>query len=38
MEDGVLLALADIASQSGMPWEPLWKELRDGGRLHFETY
>ncbi len=38
MEDGVLLALADIASQSGMPWEPLWKQLRDGGRLHFETY
>jgi len=38
MEDGVLLALADIANQSGQPWEPLWKRLRDLGRLHFETY
>jgi benzoyl-CoA oxygenase/reductase BoxA protein len=38
MEEGVLLALADIANQSGQPWEPLWKRLRDMGRLHFETY
>jgi benzoyl-CoA oxygenase/reductase BoxA protein len=38
MEDGVLLALADIANQSGQPWEPLWKRLRELGRLHFETY
>jgi benzoyl-CoA oxygenase/reductase BoxA protein len=38
MEDGVLLALADVANGSGQPWEPLWKRLRDMGRLHFETY
>ena len=38
MEEGVLLALADIANQSGQAWEPLWKRLRDMGRLHFETY
>jgi benzoyl-CoA 2,3-dioxygenase component A len=38
MVDGVLLALADIANQSGQAWEPLWRRLRDMGRLHFETY
>ncbi len=38
MEDGVLSALTDIANQSGQPWEPLRKRLRDTGRLHFETY
>ena len=38
MEDGVLAALTDIANQSGQAWEPLWRKLRDRGRLHFETY
>ena len=38
MEDGVLVALADIANQSGQAWEPLWRKLKEGGRLHFETY
>lgn len=38
MEDGVVLALAEIANQSGQPWEPLMRTLRDSGRLHFETY
>jgi benzoyl-CoA oxygenase/reductase BoxA protein len=38
MEDGVVQALADIANQSGQAWEPLWRKLRDLGRLHFETY
>jgi benzoyl-CoA oxygenase/reductase BoxA protein len=38
MEDGVLQALTDIANESGQPWEPLWRRLRDMGRLHFETY
>jgi benzoyl-CoA oxygenase/reductase BoxA protein len=38
MEEGVIQALADIANESGQPWEPLWKKLRDLGRLHFETY
>jgi benzoyl-CoA oxygenase/reductase BoxA protein len=38
MEDGVLKALADIATQHGLPWEPLWEKLKRLGRLHFETY
>ncbi len=38
MEEGVIQALTDIANESGQPWEPLWKKLRDLGRLHFETY
>ncbi|EYF01815.1 benzoyl-CoA 2,3-epoxidase subunit BoxA [Chondromyces apiculatus] len=38
MEEGVLQALADIANQSGQPWEPLWKKLKQLGRLHLETY
>ncbi|AKT38432.1 benzoyl-CoA 2,3-epoxidase subunit BoxA [Chondromyces crocatus] len=38
MEEGVLQALADIANQSGQPWEPLWKKLKQFGRLHLETY
>ena len=38
MEDGVLQALSEIANQSGQAWEPLWRKLRDSGRLHFETY
>lgn len=37
-EDGVVKALADIANDSDQPWEPLWRKLRDTGRLHFETY
>lgn len=38
MEDGVLQALTDVANQSGQAWEPLWRKLRETGRLHFETY
>jgi benzoyl-CoA oxygenase/reductase BoxA protein len=38
MEEGVIQALSDIANESGQPWEPLWKKLRELGRLHFETY
>lgn len=38
MEEGVLQALAEIANESGQPWDALWKKLRDLGRLHFETY
>ena len=38
MEEGVLQALTEIANQSGQAWEPLWRKMRDGGRLHFETY
>jgi benzoyl-CoA 2,3-epoxidase subunit A len=38
MEQGVLEALQDIANQHGMPWQPLWSQLKRAGRLHLETY
>lgn len=38
MEEGVLLALRDIAQDSGQDWETLAQALRQGGRLHLETY
>jgi benzoyl-CoA oxygenase/reductase BoxA protein len=38
MEEGVLKALADVVTESGSEWPPLYQKLRDLGRLHFETY
>jgi benzoyl-CoA 2,3-epoxidase subunit A len=38
MEEGVVLALHDIAQQAGMPWETVGEALRRSGRLHLETY
>jgi benzoyl-CoA 2,3-dioxygenase component A len=38
MEEGVILALRDIANESGTPWEVLGPSLQRGGRLHLETY
>jgi benzoyl-CoA 2,3-dioxygenase component A len=38
MEEGVLLALHDIAEQAGLSWEKLGIELKQNGRLHLETY
>ncbi len=38
MEEGVLLALRDVATQAGLDWETLAGKLRDGARLHLETY
>ncbi|MFN3829742.1 MAG: benzoyl-CoA 2,3-epoxidase subunit BoxA [Tepidimonas ignava] len=38
MEEGVLLALRDIALGAGLDWEALTRQLRDEGRLHLETY
>jgi len=38
MEDGVVNALRDIATASGMPWDQLHTSLRREGRLHLETY
>ncbi|MGA7815880.1 benzoyl-CoA 2,3-epoxidase subunit BoxA, partial [Caballeronia sp.] len=38
MEDGVLAALQDVASQHGMDWDALWLVLKREGRLHLETY
>ncbi|TSE25387.1 benzoyl-CoA 2,3-epoxidase subunit BoxA [Tepidimonas aquatica] len=38
MEEGVLLALRDIAVGAGLDWDVLTRQLRDEGRLHLETY
>ncbi len=38
MEEGVLLALRDIANESNADWETLGMQLKREGRLHLETY
>ena len=38
MEEGVVLALRDIAEQAGLPWEAVGARLKRDGRLHLETY
>lgn len=38
MEEGVLLALKDVAESSGMNWPELAGLLKREGRLHLETY
>ena len=38
MEEGVVLALADIARQAGLDWTSLGAALKREGRLHLETY
>lgn len=38
MEEGVVMALRDVAQAAGLDWEALGTELRKQGRLHLETY
>ncbi|MEN9418020.1 MAG: hypothetical protein RI988_1640 [Pseudomonadota bacterium] len=38
MEEGVVLALHDIAQQAGLNWETVGGALKREGRLHLETY
>jgi benzoyl-CoA 2,3-epoxidase subunit A len=38
MEDGVLLALQEIAEGTGLNWPTLGAALKRDGRLHLETY
>jgi benzoyl-CoA 2,3-dioxygenase component A len=38
MEEGVVLALHDVATQAGLDWETLGFALKKEGRLHLETY
>ena len=38
MEEGVLLALQDIAQQAGLDWAQIGTTLKRDGRLHLETY
>src|SRR5262249_47625582 len=38
MEEGVVIALRDVAKQAGIDWEDLAASLKREGRLHLETY
>jgi benzoyl-CoA 2,3-epoxidase subunit A len=38
MEEGVLLALRDVATQHGLAWDMVGAVLKKEGRLHLETY
>jgi benzoyl-CoA 2,3-dioxygenase component A len=38
MEEGVVLALRDVAAQTGLNWEVVSAALKKEGRLHLETY
>ena len=38
MEEGVVLALRDVAQQAGLDWEAVGATLKREGRLHLETY
>jgi benzoyl-CoA 2,3-epoxidase subunit A len=38
MEEGVLLALKDVAQGAGLDWAQLSAQLKDQARLHLETY
>jgi benzoyl-CoA 2,3-dioxygenase component A len=38
MEEGVVLALHDIATGAGLNWDTLGASLKREGRLHLETY
>ncbi|MDR3453542.1 MAG: benzoyl-CoA 2,3-epoxidase subunit BoxA [Rhodoferax sp.] len=38
MEEGVVLALRDVAQEAGLSWETLGAALKREGRLHLETY
>jgi benzoyl-CoA 2,3-dioxygenase component A len=38
MEDGVVLALRDVAQQAGLAWDTVGAALKTEGRLHLETY
>jgi benzoyl-CoA 2,3-dioxygenase component A len=38
MEEGVVLALQEVAQRQGLNWEPLSAAMKSQGRIHFETY
>ena len=38
MEEGVVLALREIATGAGLDWEQVGRALKQEGRLHLETY
>lgn len=38
MEEGVVLALRDVAAEAGLDWDTVGAALKREGRLHLETY
>ncbi|QDL36719.1 benzoyl-CoA 2,3-epoxidase subunit BoxA [Rhodoferax sediminis] len=38
MEEGVVLALRDVAQEAGLSWDTIGAALKREGRLHLETY
>ena len=38
MEEGVVMALRDIAQNAGLDWDTVGATLKKEGRLHLETY
>ncbi|HEY5634222.1 MAG TPA: benzoyl-CoA 2,3-epoxidase subunit BoxA [Burkholderiaceae bacterium] len=38
MEEGVVLALRDVAEKAGLAWDTIGAALKREGRLHLETY
>jgi benzoyl-CoA 2,3-dioxygenase component A len=38
MEEGVMLALRDVAQHAGLSWDTVGAALKTQGRLHLETY
>ena len=38
MEEGVVLALRDVAQQAGLDWDAIGIDMKKQGRLHLETY
>jgi benzoyl-CoA 2,3-dioxygenase component A len=38
MEEGVVLALSEIARKAGLDWDAVGASLKAQGRLHRETY
>jgi benzoyl-CoA 2,3-dioxygenase component A len=38
MEEGVVMALRDIAQDAGLDWSAIASALQREGRLHLETY
>jgi benzoyl-CoA 2,3-dioxygenase component A len=38
MEEGVVLALKEIAEEAGLRWQTVGPALKNDGRLHLETF
>ena len=38
MEEGVVLALRDVAIHAGLDWDSIGAAMKREGRLHLETY